>query len=77
MNGFERQYYEAEVFWEGDAVGDDNNISRIKETAALIPASVTSLADIGCGNGVFVNYLHAQHPSAAARVCARAAVASG
>jgi ubiquinone/menaquinone biosynthesis C-methylase UbiE len=57
MNDFEKEYYEADIFWEGEALQDENNLTRVKETAALIPEDANSLLDVGCGNGVFVNYL--------------------
>ncbi len=63
MNNFEKEYYESERFWEGEALQDEGNIKRIKETASLIPPDTTSLVDIGCGNGVFVNYLQKEIPN--------------
>ena len=60
MSDFERQYYEAAGFWENGMVADEWNYSRIEQTAAMIPGDVHSLADIGCGNGVFLHYLQ-QH----------------
>lgn len=57
MGEFEREYYESPQFWEGEMLQDEQNLSRFKTTAALIPGDVQNLADIGCGNGVFVNYL--------------------
>ncbi|MGI8584351.1 MAG: class I SAM-dependent methyltransferase [Chitinophagaceae bacterium] len=57
MNSFEQQYYEAETFWEGEMLQDPANRDRILNTAALIPLDTKTLADIGCGNGIFVNYL--------------------
>jgi ubiquinone/menaquinone biosynthesis C-methylase UbiE len=36
---------------------DERNFKRIKSTADLIPACVNSLLDVGCGNGVFLNWL--------------------
>jgi ubiquinone/menaquinone biosynthesis C-methylase UbiE len=62
MNSFEKEYYEHEGFWEGDMLHDENNAKRIRETSAMIPASVKSLLDVGCGNGVFVNYLSEAKP---------------
>ena len=61
MNSFEKQYYESESFWEGEMLQDPANQLRIRETAAIIPPDVVTLADIGCGNGVFVNYLAENH----------------
>jgi SAM-dependent methyltransferase len=62
MSDFEKEYYESDRFWEGDALQDDNNFDRIRQTAAMIPSEVNSLTDIGCGNGIFVNYLQKQSP---------------
>ena len=58
MSTFEKDYYEAESFWEDGMILDAANINRIEKTIALIPEDVKSLADIGCGNGVFLNRLH-------------------
>lgn len=62
MNDFEKQYYEAEKFWEGEMLQDEANAERIRKTADLVPADVKNLVDIGCGNGVFVNYLQKHKP---------------
>lgn len=56
MNDFERQYYESETFWN-DTLNDPLSQLRIKETVSFIPNDVSNLVDIGCGNGVFLNYL--------------------
>lgn len=63
MNDFEKEYYEAESFWEGDMLQDEANTERIQKTAALIPGDVKTLVDVGCGNGVFVNYLKDYKPN--------------
>jgi SAM-dependent methyltransferase len=63
MSQFESEYYEEESFWEGNMLQDEANRERIRFTAKLIPQHVTSIADIGCGNGVFVNYLKETAPS--------------
>jgi SAM-dependent methyltransferase len=57
MSSLEKEYYEAERFWIGDSLLDQDNLERIRLTAAMIPSDVESLVDVGCGNGVFVNYL--------------------
>lgn len=57
MSDFEKKYYESEKFWTGDVLQDAMNRNRISFTANLIPAEVKSLLDIGCGNGIFINYL--------------------
>ena len=38
-------------------VQDEANKRRIHLTTEFVPTDVKSLADIGCGNGVFLNYL--------------------
>lgn len=62
MNNFEKEYYESDRFWAGEAVQDEGNMNRFRETASMIPDDVACLADIGCGNGIFVNYLQKQSP---------------
>jgi SAM-dependent methyltransferase len=62
MNNFEKLYYEDESFWGGQMLQDPLNQERIKKTVELIPQNVETLADIGCGNGVFVNYLNKCNP---------------
>lgn len=63
MNSLEQEYYESETFWEGEMLQDSPNKERIIKTAGLIPADAKTLADIGCGNGIFVNYLLDNYPS--------------
>jgi ubiquinone/menaquinone biosynthesis C-methylase UbiE len=57
MSDFEKQYYESPSFWEGSALLDEGNKIRIEETIRSIPLDVINLADIGCGNGVFISKL--------------------
>ena len=57
MNEPEKEYYESAEFWEGEMLQDPANRLRIKFTSEDIPSDVLSIADLGCGNGVFVNYL--------------------
>jgi len=57
MSDFEKIYYEEESFWEGEMLNDPENQERFRVTASLIPDSVKSFVDIGCGNGVFLKFL--------------------
>lgn len=57
MSDFEKKYYESEAFWVEEALSDSFNTIRVKETAAFIPSDVKTLLDVGCGNGIFTNYL--------------------
>lgn len=61
MNDFERQYYENDDFWK-DSLQDADNRNRIERTASLIPNGIKTLADLGCGNGVFLNLIKRQRP---------------
>ena len=63
MELFEKKYYESNSFWEGGMLEDENNKERIVKTTNLIPQDVKTLADIGCGNGVFLNYLQNIKPN--------------
>ena len=62
MISFEEQYYEAPSFWEGAMLQDELNQERVKQTAASIPSDVKTLLDVGCGNGIFLNYLNEARP---------------
>lgn len=63
MESFEKQYYESPSFWEGSALLDEGNKIRIVETIRNIPTDVNNLADIGCGNGVFISKLMELRPN--------------
>jgi SAM-dependent methyltransferase len=56
-NDFEKAYYEADSFWSGNMVQDPANTKRIEITADFVAPDVASLIDVGCGNGVFLNFL--------------------
>lgn len=57
MSNFEKQYYESPSFWEGSSLLDEGNKIRVQQTIDSIPLDVVKLADIGCGNGVFIKKL--------------------
>lgn len=62
MNDFEKAYYEAPEFWYENALDDESNRTRISNTASMIPKGVSSLLDVGCGNGIFAQYLSQSFP---------------
>lgn len=62
MSDFEKKYYESEQFWTGDVLQDENNKKRMFFTANLISKENSTLLDVGCGNGIFLNHL-AEHAS--------------
>ena len=63
MNEFEKEYYEADDFWSGNMVQDDANKKRIELTSEFVLPDVKSLVDVGCGNGVFLNYIKSKRSS--------------
>lgn len=52
----EQKYYENDTFWNPKNIKPGER-ERIIDTYKLIPKDVTSIADIGCGNGIFANYI--------------------
>lgn len=62
MSNFEKEYYEHEHFWAGEMVQDAANKKRIELTCDLIPSGIKTLADVGCGNGVFLHYILQKRP---------------
>jgi len=52
----EREYYENDNFWRNEALGERDS-ERVKMLVEQIPDSVTSVVELGCGNGIFVNSL--------------------
>jgi SAM-dependent methyltransferase len=53
----QQAYYEQPAHWDRDYQSVDSERQRIAETIALIPDDVTSILDVGCGNGAFLNSL--------------------
>jgi SAM-dependent methyltransferase len=63
MSDFERQYYENPIFWGGFSLLDEGNKIRIEQTIESVPLNVVKLADIGCGNGIFIAKLMELKPN--------------
>lgn len=62
MQSFEQQYYESEQFWKEGMIEDEYNIKRLNTSIELVPKGTATLADIGCGNGIFALLLQSQRP---------------
>lgn len=62
MQSFEQKYYESDEFWKEGMVEDEANVRRLNVSIALVPSETKTLADIGCGNGVFALMLQEQRP---------------
>ena len=65
---FEKQMYEVREKWEESyfSAGDRR---RVQYVSGLIANDVSSILDVGCGNGILVNYLDKQFPNRFARIC--------
>jgi SAM-dependent methyltransferase len=63
MATFESVYYENEGFWRNGMVEDSANIQRLERTFAMLPSSISSLLDVGCGNGVFAKIVKSRNPN--------------
>lgn len=57
---FEQQSYEVNDLWVAENIGEAD-MERVKLAANLIPADVKSILDVGCGGGIFINYLLNSH----------------
>ncbi|MBL0356336.1 MAG: class I SAM-dependent methyltransferase [Chitinophagaceae bacterium] len=62
MQSFEQQYYESDEFWKEGMVGDEANTRRLNKSVELVPQGTQTLADIGCGNGIFAVMLQKLRP---------------
>jgi len=66
---FEKEMYEIKEKWEESYFSDDDR-RRIKFVHNLIPMDARTILDVGCGNGILVNYLSQLHRSQFERICA-------
>jgi SAM-dependent methyltransferase len=55
----ESQYYENAELWSQSRFATGDEQERFTITSDLIPASVQSMLDLGCGNGAFLAFLEA------------------
>ena len=56
MKEKEIEHYGSKELWDKLNKSEENS-KRIEETAKMIPSDVKSIADIGCGNGLFLKYI--------------------
>lgn len=68
------KYYEQEFLWAPENT-HHQDIERIKLTATYLPDGIKNILDVGCGNGIFLNYLQRAHPQYALHGTDRSAVA--
>lgn len=65
----EQQVYEVDGIWSEEwfSPNDRLRVERLAELALSLNAK--TVVDVGCGNGLFLNYLKANHSSAFERLC--------
>lgn len=56
MNDREVAHYDNKELWKRLSLSESNR-ERIEKTVEMIPTVVKSIADIGCGSGLFLNYI--------------------
>jgi len=56
MKNKEIAHYGNDNLWKRLSLSETNR-ERIEETVKMIPEEVNSIADIGCGSGLFLNYI--------------------
>lgn len=56
QRNFEEAAYELPEIWQ-DGWFSEEDRNRVRELSALIPVDAKTLMDVGCGNGLFLNWL--------------------
>jgi ubiquinone/menaquinone biosynthesis C-methylase UbiE len=64
----EQAAYEISEIWDDDWFGLADDI-RIKKFSEKIPNGIKSILDVGCGNGLFINYLRQIKTNNNIRIC--------
>lgn len=54
MYNYEKEYYDYEGLWDPQLRSEIER-ERVKEVLRVIPTDVTSILDVGCGDGIFCN----------------------
>lgn len=73
---FEKQAYDMPQLWENDWFGEEEH-DRVRKILEIVPTDVSSILDVGCGNGLFLNFTNQNHRGRFSRLCGtdRSAVA--
>jgi SAM-dependent methyltransferase len=56
-------YYENSSHWDVKAYQSEFESKRLLRAAELVPSDVRSMADVGCGNGLFLKLLERMRPA--------------
>ncbi len=65
---FEKEMYEVEEKWQESYFSPDNK-TRVEYIKSIIPDDARTLLDVGCGNGILVNFLHEKYANQFDRIC--------
>jgi 2-polyprenyl-3-methyl-5-hydroxy-6-metoxy-1,4-benzoquinol methylase len=65
---FEKQMYEVKEKWE-ESYFSPTDKKRIEYIKNIIPNEINTLLDVGCGNGILVNYLQQHYQNDFSRIC--------
>lgn len=64
----EQRSYEVTELWESDRFGD-LELQKVQAIYEIIPEDVSSLLDVGCGNGFFLHFLRNKSGDRFQRLC--------
>lgn len=65
---YEQQAYELDDLWKLENISAPDR-RRVEFLAGRVPAQARTLVDVGCGNGIFLNYLDETQPGRFDRLC--------
>jgi len=57
MKDYKEEYYEQSNIWDRNFLEIYAEKERIEEIIKIIPSSIKTILDVGCGNGAFINTL--------------------
>jgi len=55
MEDYKDEYYEQSILWDNNFLEISEEKERIEEIIKIMPFSVQTILDVGCGNGAFIN----------------------
>jgi cyclopropane fatty-acyl-phospholipid synthase-like methyltransferase len=61
MASLEQEYYEFDGFWNPDLTPlGETDLKRVEDIYNIVPPDTDSILDVGCGNGIFCNFVKQQ-----------------
>ncbi|MNK10368.1 hypothetical protein D3C87_283920 [compost metagenome] len=65
----EQKVYELDEIWKDDWFSEEDSMRIRKLSEIVLSKNINSIVDIGCGNGLFLNFLHDNHVNNFTRLC--------